>query len=101
MPVSPVPVGIQNVDNVSFDVMQNVPNPATSETMIAVKTEQAGNITLTINNMLGQQIYTDQKVANAAGAYTFRVNVSDLNNGVYFYTVTVGNKSVSKKMIVE
>jgi hypothetical protein len=101
LPVSPYPVGVVNANSINFDVLQNMPNPATDETMIVVKTQNAATINLTISNMLGQQVYTAQEVANAAGAYTFRVNVSDLNTGVYFYTVTVGEKSVSKKMIVE
>ncbi len=100
MPITPYPVGINNPGSVAFDVMQNMPNPATGNTMIVVKTQQASAINLTISNMLGQQVYTTQKMANAAGAYTFNVNVSDFNTGVYFYTVTVGDKSVSKKMIV-
>ncbi len=101
MPISPYPVGINNPDAVAFDVMQNMPNPATNNTLIVVKTQQAAAINLTISNMLGQQVYTSQKLANAAGAYQFDVNVSDYNTGVYFYTVTVGDKSVSKKMIVK
>ncbi len=101
LPVSPFPVGVNNPNSVSFEVMQNMPNPAHGETMIAVKTGNAATINLTISNMLGQQVYSTQDVANASGVYTFRVNVSDFNTGVYFYTVTVGDKSVSKKMIVE
>jgi hypothetical protein len=101
MPVTPFPVGITNPNSVAFEVMQNMPNPATGNTMIVVKTQRATAINLTISNMLGQQVYTSQEMANAAGAYTFNVNVSDFNTGVYFYTVTVGDKSVSKKMIVK
>ena len=101
LPYSPFPVGVNNPNSVSFEVMQNMPNPANNETMIAVKTTNAATINLTISNMLGQQVYSTQDVANASGVYTFRVNVSDFNTGVYFYTVTVGDKSVSKKMIVE
>ena len=100
LPVSPYPVGIVNTNDVAFEVMQNMPNPANGETIIAVNTQHSGAINLTISNMLGQQVYTTQKMANAAGAYSFRVNVSGFNTGVYFYTVTVGDKSVSKKMIV-
>ena len=100
MPISPYPVGIVNPNDVAFEVMQNMPNPAKGETMIDVNTQQTGAINLTINNMLGQQVYSTHEMANVAGAYAFRVNVSGFNSGVYFYTVTVGNRSVSKKMIV-
>ena len=101
LPYSPFPVGVNNVNSASFEVMQNRPNPAANETMIAVVMEKAATVNLTISNMLGQQIYSVQDVANAAGLFSFRVNVSDFNAGVYFYTVTVDEQSISKKMIIE
>ncbi len=95
-----MPVGIESLSGVSFEVSQNMPNPASQITAIGVKTEQPGTINLTINNMLGQQVYSSAHFANAAGNYTFNIDVSDFNAGIYFYTVAVGNQMISKKMIV-
>ncbi len=95
-----IPVGIESFEGVSFEVSQNIPNPASQITAIGVKTEQTGIINLTINNMLGQQVYFSAHLANAASNYTFNVDVSDFNAGIYFYTVAVGNRMISKKMIV-
>jgi len=36
-----------------------------------------------------------------AGVNTVNINVSDLNSGVYFYTVEAGNNAITKKMIVK
>ena len=95
-----MPVGIESINGVSFEVSQNMPNPASDITAIGVKTEQPGTINLTINNLLGQQVYSSALPVNAAGNYKFNVDVSGFNAGIYFYTVAVGNRTISKKMIV-
>ncbi len=98
--VLPPTVGINQKLDAAFEVLQNQPNPATDQTMIDVNTTRAGTLALSVNNLIGQQVYSQAKVANAAGAYVFKLDVSQLKPGIYFYTVTAGNKSVSKKMIV-
>lgn len=35
------------------------------------------------------------------GAINVDITAKNLKAGIYFYTVTIGNESVSKKMIVE
>jgi len=98
--IFPPAVGIDENTNVAFEVSQNRPNPATGQTAIDVNTTRAGTLALSVNNILGQQVYSQTKVTNVAGAHVFKLDVSQLIPGIYFYTVTVGNKSVSKKMVV-
>jgi len=100
MPVSPFPVEINNEKEISFEVLQNMPNPTTTGTSIVVKLEKPSKINLSISNMLGKVVYTQDAVSNFAGPYAFNVDVSGFNTGIYFYTVTVGKKSISKKMII-
>lgn len=99
--VLPLHVGINNVDAVLFEVGQNVPNPAVNNTAIYVNTQKTGKIQLTVNNVLGQVVYTDVNAGTSLGAHVFELNVSDFDSGLYFYTITVGNSSVSKKMLVK
>jgi hypothetical protein len=98
LPIS-FPTAVKEVNNVSIEVGQNRPNPATTKTMIEVKAPR-GNVELSIVNMLGQEIYSTEKVSNGTGVQ-FTVNVEDFNTGVYFYTVKFGENSVTKKMIVK
>ncbi len=83
-----------------FTVSQNSPNPACSSTRIETITETTGIIKLKINNILGQVVY-EESVDNSAHSHTFNVIVSNLDPGVYFYTIEIGNSSVTKKMIVK
>jgi hypothetical protein len=60
-----------------------------------------GPVNLTLTNVLGQQVYNVTETANNFGNHTFKVNVSGLDSGIYFYTVTIGEKSMTKKMMVQ
>ena len=95
-------VGI--IDNEStttnFSVAQNTPNPAVNNTKIMVETEESGVINLTVSNILGQAIYTES-VDNNGYTHIFNVNVSNLDSGIYFYTIEIGNTSITKKMLVK
>ncbi len=95
-------VGIEDqYETTNFEVSQNMPNPATSETAIVVNTEVMGPVSLTLSNLLGQQVYQVTENANNLGNHTFKLNVSDLDSGIYFYTVQIGEKAITKKMLVQ
>ncbi|MBE0648894.1 MAG: T9SS type A sorting domain-containing protein [Bacteroidales bacterium] len=94
-------VGVNNQKAESFAVAQNYPNPVNGNTAINVHLTQPGNLSLAVTNVVGQQVMQLTKGAVNAGSYQFIVDGSGLSAGVYFYTVTVNNQSVTKRMIVE
>ncbi len=69
--------------------------------MIMVNTEVLGPVNLTLSNVLGQVVYRTTENANHFGSHTFKLNVSNLEPGIYFYTVEIGEKAVTKKMLVK
>ncbi len=94
-------VGVDETESLSnFTVIQNVPNPALNNTAITVATETTGNINLNITSLLGQVVYQENVVTNSH-SHTFNVNVSNFDSGIYFYTVKIGDNSVTKKMLVK
>ncbi|MDP2722506.1 MAG: T9SS type A sorting domain-containing protein [Bacteroidales bacterium] len=97
-----MPVGIEENINTTanFSVAQNTPNPAVNNTSILVTTETGGDLNLKVSNVLGQVVY-QETTSNSALGHTFNVNVSDLESGIYFYTVKLGKKSITKKMLVK
>jgi hypothetical protein len=96
-----VNVGIDNPGQaVNFEVSQNQPNPFTGTTTIEVKTQKASKLMVEVSNLIGQTVYTlDAGTIN--GTYKINLSAENLEAGVYFYTVRVGEESVTKKMIVE
>jgi hypothetical protein len=82
-------------------VSQNFPNPFSGTTNVQVQLETASNLTLVVTNMTGQKVLEINKGYVPAQTHTFSIDASDLQSGVYFYTVTAGASQVTKKMIVE
>jgi hypothetical protein len=97
---TPRPIYVNEVPKQVFTMSQNVPNPAVNTTSITVLTKTEGSINLSISNLLGQAVY-QANVDNNSHSHTFNVNVSNFDSGIYFYTVKIGNNSVTKKMLVK
>jgi hypothetical protein len=84
----------------SISVTQNMPNPFTGFTVIEVSTKTAASVTVEISNIMGQSIYTiDAGIIN--GTQKIELSAENLEAGIYFYTVQVGNERITNKMIVE
>lgn len=82
-----------------FIVWQNIPNPADNTTMLMYEIPTAGKVSIKITNVLGQAL-TQQIEDSKAGRHQIDLDVSSLANGVYYYTVSYDNQSVTRKMIV-
>ena len=65
-----------------------------------VTLKETSNINISVSNVMGQVMYQTSKT-NATGVNNFSIDTKNWSNGVYFYTVTIGNNSITKKMIVE
>ncbi len=85
---------------VSYSLNQNFPNPFNPETKISFSIKDAGNVNLTIYNVLGEEVRTILNEFKEAGSYTLNFNAAGLNSGVYFYRLQANNYSEIKKMIV-
>lgn len=87
-----------------FELGQNYPNPFSSSTSIPYKLSERSNISVKIYNILGQLVREFRVGTQSAGAHGI---VWDGTNdfgkkvmpGVYFYQLTMGNRSQAKKML--
>lgn len=94
------PIGLDKLENADWSVTQNSPNPFSTFTTISINSSKTANVSVEVSNLMGQSVYSmDAGIIN--GNMKLNIPAKDLKAGVYFYTVTIGNESVSKKMIVE
>ena len=95
-------VGINSIaENVhEFSLSQNYPNPFNSETAIKYTISKKGIVTITLNDVLGRELYV-LKDYKSEGEYTHRFSFQELNlhSGLYFYSVRSENNVITKKMI--
>ncbi len=81
-----------------FSLEQNFPNPFNPSTTFKYELPQAGNVTLTIFNTLGQKVRTLVDGSRNAGLYSVMWNGKNENgefvpSGIYFYRLAVSGKS--------
>lgn len=104
--VKVVPYSVPNylvTDN--FFLHQNYPNPFNPGTMIKYDVFKAGNVNMSIYNILGQKIKTLVNGFKPVGPYFAEWDGKDsegnpVSSGVYFYRLEGKNFSKTKKMLL-
>ncbi|MCP5064760.1 MAG: T9SS type A sorting domain-containing protein, partial [Ignavibacteriae bacterium] len=82
----------------------NYPNPFNPTTTIEysvpnVESSKGFSIQLKVFNILGQEIVTLVNGIRLPGKHTIKFDSSNLTSGIYFYQLTSGSFSETKKMI--
>jgi hypothetical protein len=85
---------------VNFSLAQNYPNPFNPTTNIKYSLMHSGLVKLIVYDILGRQIATLVNERQNAGTYDVPFNASALTSGVYFYRITAGSFSQTRKMVV-
>jgi len=94
-------VGIDELDaSNTFGLGQNMPNPANGTTTIPYELKEAGVVSFQMHDVTGKLVMEEFMGSRAPGVYRFDIGTEHLRDGVYFYTMTVGEARMSKRMIV-
>lgn len=92
-------LGVQSLNSSKFDVLQNIPNPFSGGTTIKFNSPSAEPVNFYVYDMIGRQVH-NTKINAVTGANTINYTSEKLAPGAYFYTVTNGKNSITKRMIV-
>lgn len=96
-------IGIQQVNNVipkNYLLEQNYPNPFNPTTNINYSIPKSGNVTIKIYNTLGALVNTLVNEHHSAGNYNVNFDAGGLSSGIYYYTITAGEFTDTKKMVL-
>ncbi len=83
-----------------FHLEQNYPNPFNPSTSISYEVAKSSRVTITISNILGQEVATPVGERQQSGKHTFSWIAEGLTSGVYFYRMVAGGIVETKKMIL-
>jgi hypothetical protein len=81
-----------------FQLVGNYPNPFNPTTSIVFNLAEAAHTTLKVYDITGKEVATLLNGNLSAGAHTVNFAGSSLPSGNYFYTLTSGSFSSTKKM---
>jgi len=83
-----------------FSLWQNYPNPFNPSTTIRFDLPKAGDVTLSVYNVLGEGIEALVDEFLPAGSYKINWKPKGLSNGVYFYRFTAGSFTQTRKLLL-
>ena len=84
----------------AFELDQNFPNPFNPSTTIRYSVPRATYVSLTVFNILGQRVATLVDGMEGAGYHQARFDGRMWASGVYFYRLTAGNFTQTKKSLL-
>ena len=77
------------------------PNPANAEVEVRYRLSESGQTTLTVSNMIGQQLLLIDQGNQNEGDHTSYLNVSNLSAGVYIVNLRANNKIATQKLVIK
>jgi hypothetical protein len=79
---------------------QNYPNPFRNSTEIAFELADGSDVTIEIVDMTGRKVLNRSEGYQPAGKHTMTIDAAGLDAGIYFYTLTAGQFTQTKQMII-
>jgi hypothetical protein len=84
--------------NSTISKFKAYPSPAVSDITIEYNLYKASEGNITITNAVGQVVNSQKIAPSTNGKATF--SVSNLTNGVYFYTVSADGEKITRRFVV-
>jgi hypothetical protein len=84
-----------------FDVSQNFPNPVKDKTSIIIQIPNNGKTSVEVYDLTGRKVLEVFNQELRKGTYTYEINASDLNSGIYFYKTAFEGQEKTLKMLVQ
>ncbi len=91
-----------NVEENAADFSLNVyPNPAVNEANVSFELTNASDVTVTVTDLAGKVVYTNNLGTTAAGKHNVEINTAALAGGIYTVNFNANNTVVTKKLSVK
>jgi hypothetical protein len=96
--LKPNTIGIEELDGVSD--LSLYPNPAKNEFFIEATLSNSAKVELNFTDMVGRSVVKPTAL-EGFGPVVKTIDLSELSNGMYFVTLKVNDKSITKRIIKE
>ena len=90
---------LEENENSELAVEQNFPNPFSESTTILYSVKGNTTVHFSVMNLLGKTVYTNQYFAKE-GQNSIEYNAQQLSKGIYFYSLELDGKKITKRMVV-
>ena len=97
------PSGVGYQDSRSSSVFlldQNYPNPVKSSTVISFELFVNTHVSLKIRDITGREVLIIVDGIKVPGRYQIPVDMSSFSAGIYFYSISAGGISETKRLVI-
>lgn len=92
--------GVISTEPNDYELSQNYPNPFNPVTKITYSIKSGSNVRLVVYDLLGREVRTLVNEFEHPGSYEVVFNAEGLSSGIYFYKISAGEFSDTKRMIL-
>lgn len=82
--------------------LSNSPNPTSDVTTINYTVNELADVRIVVSDMTGNEMFEMNRGLTSPNSYSLKIDADKLNlsSGVYYYTLYVGGKSVTNKLVI-
>jgi hypothetical protein len=80
--------------------LSNMPNPAKDATTINYDLKEVSDVSVSVLDITGKQLFSLNQGVQHAGAHSVKINISELPDGMYFYSLRAGSSVSTQKLII-
>ena len=86
----------------SFSVENLYPNPTSNNTTLVYTLNNSADVTFTVIDITGKVVMNSNYGKQTAGAHNINISANELrlNNGIYFYTLSIDSNNFSGKLMI-
>jgi hypothetical protein len=95
-----LPIKIEYGDTKDLFVEQNKPNPFNPTTSITYSVKKAGWLKFAVYDIMGREIILVKDAKVSPGKYSVEIDASLWPSGIYFYKLSLGQQTVTKRMVL-
>ena len=93
-------IEVEATGPLSFNLEQNYPNPFNPSTKITYSIPEAGNVKVSVYNLVGEEVAVLANGFSQAGTFDVTFDAANLPSGVYLYKLQSANSVQIKKMML-
>jgi len=84
-----------------FELKQNYPNPFNPSTVIEYTIPENNKVSIKVYDILGKEVATLVDKEQNSGTYIVIWDAKSASSGIYFYRITAGSYTVTKRMVLK
>ncbi|MDR0926911.1 MAG: T9SS type A sorting domain-containing protein [Ignavibacteria bacterium] len=92
--------GTNGINEPLISTIKLYPNPATDHTTLTLELQQASQVHISLNDMLGREIKQIYNAFTDAGTFTHSFATQDLPRGIYYLKILSGGEVKVEKVVV-